>query len=78
MEARGVAHGIDALAADDIAAGRLVAPFNIRVPVSGAYYLVALEEAADQPVVSLFRDWVLREAAKFLNQLPESITGGKG
>jgi len=45
---------------------------------SGDYYLVALEEAADQPAVCLFRDWVLREAANFLDEFPQSITGGEG
>ncbi len=71
MEGQGVALGIEALAADDIAAGRLAVPFDMRLPIDSAYYVVSLEEAVDVPRVALFRDWILREAEQFRAEFPE-------
>lgn len=51
-----------ALVADDLAAGRLVAPFALRVPTRGAYYM---QFRAGQPKtmrVEAFEAWVLQEA----------------
>lgn len=71
MAGQGVALGIEALAADDIADGRLAVPFDIRLPLDNSYYLVTLEEEADNPQVAVFRDWVLREAEQFRHDFPE-------
>ena len=44
----------------DIAAGRLVAPFDMALPhKEGGFYVVAPEETADQPAITLFRAWLL-------------------
>jgi LysR family glycine cleavage system transcriptional activator len=45
----GVVLGIPALAAADLAAGRLVAPFALHVPSRVAYYLVCAEAASERP-----------------------------
>lgn len=58
----GVALGVKELAANDLAAGRLVAPFDIDLQVDSAYYLVISQSFAERPRVKLFRDWLLREA----------------
>ena len=58
----GVALGRSALAADDLAAGRLVKIFDISLPVEYAYYVVAPEASADRPKVAAFRDWVIETA----------------
>jgi LysR family glycine cleavage system transcriptional activator len=63
MDGRGVALGQMALAADDLAAGRLVAPFNLKLPTGYAYYLVYLPGAAEQPKIKAFREWVMSETA---------------
>lgn len=47
----------------DLAAGRLVVPFDIELPVDGGYYLVYPEERADAPKIKAFREWLLAEAA---------------
>lgn len=47
----------------DLARGRLVAPFDIELPIDGGYYLVYPEERADAPKVAAFRDWILGEVA---------------
>lgn len=71
MEGQGVALGIEAIAADDISAGRLVVPFDIRLPLKSAYYLVTLEQDENSPRIAAFRDWILREAEQFRNEFPE-------
>jgi len=50
----------DDLVADDIAAGRLVAPFAIRLDGHG-YHLIHRPETLQRPTVALFRDWLLAE-----------------
>jgi LysR family transcriptional regulator, glycine cleavage system transcriptional activator len=60
----GVALGRSALAADDLAAGRLVRVFDISLPREYAYYVVAPLASADRPKVAAFRDWVIETAAK--------------
>ena len=61
---QGVALARSALAADDLAAGRLVRAFDIRLPVEYAYYVVYPEAYAERPKVMAFRDWLLAEAAR--------------
>jgi LysR family glycine cleavage system transcriptional activator len=51
-----------ALASGDIAAGRLVTPFTIALPLEYAYYLITLQEFTNNPQISAFRDWLLEEA----------------
>jgi LysR family glycine cleavage system transcriptional activator len=58
----GVALAMDVLAAADIAAGRLVAPFAIQVPLPLAYYVVSPGTSAQRPHVAAFRAWLLHEA----------------
>lgn len=59
---RGVVLAKSALASDDIAAGRLVKPFEMSVPVDFAYYLVSPESRAELPKVVQFRDWIMETA----------------
>lgn len=58
----GVALAMDAMAAADIAAGRLVAPFAIKLPLRWGYYIVSPASRARLPAVTAFREWLLREA----------------
>ena len=64
IEGQGLALGSDALARDDLAAGRLVRPFDVALPVNFAYYLVYPEETAERPKVANFRQWILAEIGK--------------
>jgi LysR family transcriptional regulator, glycine cleavage system transcriptional activator len=61
VDGQGVALGRSALAAADLAAGRLVQPFNISLPATFAYYLVCPEATAERPKIAAFRDWLLAE-----------------
>lgn len=54
----GVALGRTPLVETDLEAGRLVAPFDIRVRTPGRYWLVAPEAAADDAALAAFRAWL--------------------
>ncbi len=64
MDGRGVALAQLVLAADDIAAGRLVEAFDLRLPTGYGYYVVYPRSAAQKPKVQAFRDWILDEMAE--------------
>jgi LysR family glycine cleavage system transcriptional activator len=49
--------------ADDIAAGRLVAPFALSLPSAFAYYLACPAATARRPKVRAFWEWVKAETA---------------
>jgi LysR family transcriptional regulator, glycine cleavage system transcriptional activator len=59
----GVILGRSALVADDLASGRLIRPFTIRLPAGLAYYVVYPARSLRRPSVKIFRDWLLAEAA---------------
>ncbi len=63
LAGQGVALATDVLAADDLAAGRLVRPFELSVPVDFGYYIVCPREKADNPKVAAFAAWLQEEAA---------------
>jgi LysR family glycine cleavage system transcriptional activator len=62
MDGQGVALVGNVLVADDIAAGRLVRPFELSFPVLFAYYIISPLASADNPRVVAFREWLLEEA----------------
>jgi len=62
VEGQGVVLSINALASEDIAAGRLVIPFDLGLPLEYAYYLITLEEVTDHPHTAAFRSWLIEEA----------------
>ena len=64
IDGLGVALGRTPLVAADLAAGRLVAPFDLTLPAESAYYVVAPETTWSQPKVARFRDWLLQTVAR--------------
>jgi LysR family transcriptional regulator, glycine cleavage system transcriptional activator len=58
----GVALALRPLVNDDIASGRLVAPFATEMKPIGSYYLVCPEVIADRPAVATFRKWLIEKA----------------
>jgi LysR family transcriptional regulator, glycine cleavage system transcriptional activator len=60
MDGLGIALCKKSLVDADIAAGRLVVPFDVVLPADAGYYIVAPEETADTRKIALFRDWLLR------------------
>ncbi len=71
IDGQGVALVGDMLVADELAAGRLVRPFDpgLSTPLTFSYYLLSARDPARQPKVSAFRDWLLEEAR---NARPET------
>ena len=63
IDGQGVALGRRVLVADDLAAGRLVRPFELGIPARFAYFLVCTPRAAGLERVRVFREWLLEEAA---------------
>lgn len=63
IDGQGVALGRSALLEDDIAAGRLVRPFDVTLPLQNAHWLVYRPDALRQHKVRAFRDWVMQETA---------------
>ncbi|WP_158045221.1 transcriptional regulator GcvA [Skermanella pratensis] len=62
---QGIALARRVLAADDLDAGRLVAPFGITLPTELAYYFVAPPRYFDRPKVAAFYEWVCGEAKEY-------------
>ncbi|HYG85836.1 MAG TPA: transcriptional regulator GcvA [Azospirillum sp.] len=73
MEGHGVALARQVLAADDLAAGRLVRPFDVTLTGKYAYYLVAPPHYFSRPKVNAFRGWLFTEAELYSAEmhLPE-------
>jgi LysR family glycine cleavage system transcriptional activator len=63
IDGQGIALARTALAAWDLIAGRLVKPFPLALAVSYAYWIVCPKANADLPKVTIFRQWLLSEAA---------------
>lgn len=63
VDGLGVAIGLRPYVADDIAAGRLVAPFAMTVPKGKAWYLIASPARREDPSLAAFRAWLLEQAA---------------
>lgn len=68
IEGQGVALGESALVAGDLAAGRLVKPFELalKTPPQFAYYVISPIATAGTPIIKAFREWILSEAAATL------------
>lgn len=65
IDGTGIALSYPLLASADLAAGRLIMPFDLALPLDSAYYVVCPEAVADQPKVTAFRNWLFEEAEKF-------------
>ncbi|TCT01511.1 LysR substrate-binding domain-containing protein [Aquabacter spiritensis] len=52
------------LIAEDLAKGRLVAPFSLCVGIPGGWHLLHPPENGRRPEVRRFKDWIIAEAAR--------------
>lgn len=66
LEGQGVALVGNVLVADELAAGRLVRPFDaaLNTPLTFSYYLLSALNSEEQPKVAAFRNWLLAESAR--------------
>ena len=63
IEGQGVALAQELLVAYDLAAGRLVEPFRIELPLQHTYYLAVSRDAASREETMVFRDWLFAEVS---------------
>jgi LysR family transcriptional regulator, glycine cleavage system transcriptional activator len=61
IDGAGVVLGWRTLATEDVAAGRVVEPFDLVLPLGSSFYLVHPEAYALRPNIVAFRDWLLDE-----------------
>jgi LysR family transcriptional regulator, glycine cleavage system transcriptional activator len=64
IDGTGVLLGAREVAALDLAAGRLVAPFPVTLESEAAYYVVGSEQTASHRKISAFRRWLLTESRR--------------
>jgi LysR family glycine cleavage system transcriptional activator len=69
VQGQGVALARMLLAADDLAAGRLVQPFDMAMPNDYSYWLAYRREKAARPDVAAFRSWLLAQAREARTQM---------
>ena len=63
-QGQGVALGSPAIVADELCAGRLIAPFSTSVKTPFGYYFLCRPEQAGTPRIRAFRDFLVEEAAR--------------
>ena len=63
VQGEGVLLGRSALVSADLAAGRLVRPFDLALKSRWKYYIVYPHGALRQKKVKMFRDWLFSEMA---------------
>lgn len=61
-EGGGIALGRSSLAADYLAAGRLIAPFSLSVPIDEAFYLLESQTRPLHPFRDMFAEWIKSQA----------------
>ncbi|WP_036222520.1 LysR substrate-binding domain-containing protein [Maritalea myrionectae] len=64
LSGQGAALGRSVLVADDLAAGRLVAPFEMRIPASYDYWFVYPAEKVPTPALQEVKRWVVNSFDK--------------
>jgi LysR family glycine cleavage system transcriptional activator len=68
LEGQGIALVSSVMTAGEIESGRLVQPFETRLPVRLKFHLVTSAQKARNPKVAEFRQWILEESA-YLREL---------
>ncbi len=58
----GVALGLSPMVNDALTDGRLVAPFDVRIPARDAHFVVTPDDAISRSRVQAFKNWLLAEA----------------
>ncbi|MBV9523691.1 MAG: hypothetical protein JO010_12905, partial [Alphaproteobacteria bacterium] len=76
VDGLGVALGRTRFVEADIAAGRLVVPFDVVLPAEAGFYIVAPEETADAPKIAMFRDWLIGSVAPGATAPPPGESSG--
>jgi LysR family glycine cleavage system transcriptional activator len=62
IDGLGIALGRTPFVEADIAAGRLVVPFGVKLPAEAGFYVVAPHETAEAAKIAAFRQWLIATA----------------
>ena len=73
IEGKGIALGRSALVARELEARRLIAPFELRLPATGGYWLLYHASPAPPRKALAFKNWLLREASRRPPELPPLV-----
>jgi len=71
MDGLGIAIGQKALILEDLQEGKLLTPFNQPVKTGLSFYLLRPKVRRESRKISLFRDWILAQAAMTQSLLPD-------
>lgn len=74
-EGEGIALGRSVLVAGDLAQGRLVAPFEVRIPATFSYWFVTPAKGRRSAEVELVRNWLMAEFARTTGAEPLAKSG---
>ncbi len=69
IQGGGVGLGRGLPISDDLAHKRLIIPFGPAIPLTTNFHMVCKEDSANNPEISLFRDWVVAEAEKSMKTI---------
>lgn len=76
IDGLGVVLSVPALAAGDLAAGRLVLPFEQRIAADYAYFILCEPGALDRPAIQAFVAWLLEEVRLPLESADQGVARG--
>lgn len=65
IDGQGLALGQYLFAADDLAAGRLVKPFDLTLPLASPYCILSPAGQPLKPAADAFRSWLLEQASSY-------------
>jgi LysR family glycine cleavage system transcriptional activator len=77
IEGQGVALARTMLAASDLAARRLVRPFQAAIPLRNTYWIVCPKATRALPKIAAFRDWLFDEVAADRQRLAPITKSGR-
>ena len=69
VDGQGIALARTALAAWDLINGRLVRPIDVSLRMSKTYWIVCPKATSALPKITIFREWLLAEAADDMRRL---------
>jgi LysR family transcriptional regulator, glycine cleavage system transcriptional activator len=75
VDGQGVALARTTLAAWDLVNGRLVRPIDVSLRLSNTYWIVCPKATSALPKITLFREWLLTEAADDMRRLKALKSG---
>ena len=61
IDGAGIVLGWRSLSAKDLAAGRVVEPFDVTLPLGSSFYLAYPEAHSQRPQIAALRDWLKKE-----------------